>query len=377
MKIYYREKSGGIEILRCFGMEGRVEIPGMIEDKLVISAAPYAFSSHMDEKEELKNASLWEVSDGLGFGREEHVLAGNDVEEIVFPHTLKEIGRYIFYGCGNLKKLEFSDSLMQIGCGAFTGCHALEKLTVHMRQGKKSGVKEMLGEMWQRIDVNFLYEYEEDGIEKSDIMHRRENKSEARLVFPEHYDEAVENTPARILYTEYHGSGSNYRQCFYDKELNYQEYDRLFEMAVAMDKLEVLVDMSFGRLEFPYELTGKARENYREYISKNLGDIAEYLVKQEDMHRLEVISLQKLWTLEGIDSALDCASKRKETEVSAFLMNERANLVDNTAGSERIDVDNLQNNQKADRIEQGKNEQLQITEKPLNVRNIRRKKFEL
>ena len=147
MKIYYREKSGGIEILRCFGIEGRVEIPGMIDGKLVISAAPYAFSSHMDEKEELKNASLWEVSEGLGFGREEHVLAGNDVEEIVFPYTLKEIGRYIFYGCGNLKKLEFSDSLMQIGCGAFTGCHALEKLTVHMRQGKKSGVKEMLGEM--------------------------------------------------------------------------------------------------------------------------------------------------------------------------------------------------------------------------------------
>ena len=377
MKIYYREKFGGIEILRCFGVEGRVEIPGMIDDKLVISAAPYAFSSHMDEKEELKNASLWEVSDGLGFGREEHVLAGNDVEEIVFPDTLKEIGRYIFYGCGNLKKLEFSDSLMQIGCGAFTGCHALEKLTVHMRQGKKSGVKEMLGEMWQRIDVNFLYEYEEDSIEKPDMMYRRENKSEARLVFPEHYDEAVENTPARILYTEYHGSGSNYRQCFYDKELNYQEYDRLFEMAVAMDKLEVLVDMSFGRLEFPYELTGKARENYREYIRKNLGDIAEYLVKQEDMHRLEMISSQKLWTLEGIDSALDCASKRKETEVSAFLMNERANLVDNTAGSECIDVDKLQNNQEADRTEQGKNERLQITQKPLNVRNIRRKKFEL
>jgi hypothetical protein len=65
MKIYYREKSGGIEILRCFGIEGRVEIPGMIDGKLVISAAPYAFSSHMDEKEDLKNASLWEVSDGL------------------------------------------------------------------------------------------------------------------------------------------------------------------------------------------------------------------------------------------------------------------------------------------------------------------------
>ena len=157
MKIYYREKSGGIEILRCLGIESRVEIPEMIDEKMVISAAPYAFSSHMDETEELKDASVWEMEDGFGFGREERVLAGNEVEEIVFPDSLREIGRYIFYGCGNLKKLEFSDSLMQIGCGAFTGCHALEKLTVHMKQGKKSGVKEMLGEMWQRIDVTFLY----------------------------------------------------------------------------------------------------------------------------------------------------------------------------------------------------------------------------
>lgn len=36
------------------------------------------------------------------------------------------------------------------------------------------------------------------------------------------------------------------------------------------------------------------------------------------------------------------------------MMNERANLVDNTAGSERIDVDKLQNSQEADRTEQGK-----------------------
>ena len=132
MKIYYREKSGGIEILRCYGIAPRVEIPEMINEKIVISAAPYAFSCHMDENEELKNSSVWEFKDGFGFGREEHVLAGNEVEEIVLPDSLREIGRYIFYGCGNLKKLEFSDSLMQIGCGAFTGCHALEKWKVRL-----------------------------------------------------------------------------------------------------------------------------------------------------------------------------------------------------------------------------------------------------
>ena len=47
MKIYYREKSGGIEILRCFGIESRVEIPGMIDDKLIISAAPVSYT-HLD-----------------------------------------------------------------------------------------------------------------------------------------------------------------------------------------------------------------------------------------------------------------------------------------------------------------------------------------
>ena len=44
---------GGIEILRCFGIESRVEIPGMIDDKLVISAAPYA----LDRKSTRLNSS--------------------------------------------------------------------------------------------------------------------------------------------------------------------------------------------------------------------------------------------------------------------------------------------------------------------------------
>ena len=98
MKIYYREKSGGIEILRCFGMEGRVEIPGMIENKLVISAAPYAFSSHMDEDEELKNASIWEMEDGFGFGREEHVLAEMRWRRLFFRTV-----------CGRLDGIFFTD----------------------------------------------------------------------------------------------------------------------------------------------------------------------------------------------------------------------------------------------------------------------------
>ena len=114
---------------------------------------------------------------------------------------------------------------------------------IHQKKGLKSCAKEILGELWQKIDVDFLYENGEAGGKR------------AHMVFPEHYDEAVENTPARILFTEYHGSGTNYRQCFYSKELDFAEYDSLFDMAVVMDKLEVLVDMSFWRLRYPWQLS--------------------------------------------------------------------------------------------------------------------------
>ena len=238
------------------------------------------------------------------------------MQEIVFPDTLKEIGRYIFYGCKKLERLEFSDTLMQVGTGAFTGCSGLKELVIHQKKGIKSCAKEILGELWQKIDVDFLYE-------NGAVSGKR-----AHMVFPEHYDEAVENTPARILFTEYHGSGTNYRQCFYNKELNFAEYDSLFDMAVVMDKLEVLVDMSFGRLCYPWLLSKKAKKQYEDYIRGNIKDIGEYLVESGNLNGLELLSQEKLWNREGLEHSIDVASGKKDMEISAFLMNERSRMLE-------------------------------------------------
>ena len=311
MKIHYKIKNNTIEILRCYGTDGRIVIPGEIGGLPVVSAAPYAFSVHKDEEEK---AETWETEEVLAFG-EERLLAGEEVQKIVFPDSLKEIGRYIFYGCKKLEWLEFSDTLMQVGTGAFTGCSGLKEIVVHQKNGIKSCAKEILGELWQKIDVDFLYESGEAEGKRS------------HLVFPEHYDEAVENTPARILFTEYHGSGTNYRQCFYSKELDFAEYDSLFDMAVVMDKLEVLVDMSFGRLRYPWQLGEKAQKQYEDYIRKNLPAIGEYLVNNGKLEELEFLSHKKLWNREGLEHSIDVASRKKELEISAFLMNERNRMM--------------------------------------------------
>ena len=52
-----------------------------------------------------------------------------------------------------------------------------------MLKGEKSCVKEILGELWQRIDVAFSYEDQRD----------------AYFVFPEHYEEAVERSLIHIF----------------------------------------------------------------------------------------------------------------------------------------------------------------------------------
>lgn len=101
MKIHYRVSGEGIEIVRCFGTDSQVVIPEQIEGKPVIKAAPYAFSARKD-KEEI-DVQTYDTDQIGQRSAEEKLLAGDAVEEVVFPNTMREIGRYIFYGCRNLK----------------------------------------------------------------------------------------------------------------------------------------------------------------------------------------------------------------------------------------------------------------------------------
>ena len=214
--------------------------------------------------------------------------------------------RYIFYGCRNLRALRFSDRLRDIGSGAFTGCRGLSCLDVELTEGKKTCVKEILGDLWQRIDVTFW-----------------RNGAESKLVFPEHYEEAVENTPARILFTQHHGSGNNYRQCFYDREMDFRKYDSLFYLARAQEKTNVLTDLVFARLMGPEELAKEAEAGYEQFVREREEEILSFLTDRGDMEKLREISSRSLWEREALEHAIGYASEQKQGEVLSFLMNEK------------------------------------------------------
>lgn len=318
MKIHYRVQDNEVEIIRCYGRDNRIIIPDKIDGKEVTKACAYTFSARKSEED--KDCLIYETEEEI-LGYEDRLLAGEMVEQVILPDTMREIGNYIFYGCKNLHTLEFSNRMMSVGSGAFTGCHSLNRLTVHMQEEKKTCVKEILGDLWQRIDVRLT-----------------EDTREAYLVFPEHYEEAVENTPARILFTQHHGSGNNYRQCFYNKELDYQKYDSLFSVAKVYDKLNVLADMAFGRLLYPQCLTEQARTEYEEYLRMNSEKAGQYLVDfAEEMTKdgekgldvtkeMNLMTERNLWDANSLDKTIDYASREEKKELLSQLMEIRHRL---------------------------------------------------
>ena len=59
---------------------------------------------------------------------------------------------------------------------------------------------------------------------------------EARLIFPEYFEDSVENTPARIVCIETHGCGHRYRYCFAGRVFQYRGYDELFPHVQVQEK---------------------------------------------------------------------------------------------------------------------------------------------
>lgn len=180
---------------------------------------------------------------GLG----EYLFSGKKYETIRIPGGVTKIGRYGFYNCRSLKKLIFTSDFGDMGSGAFTGCHHIRELEIEMYQ-EESGMKEILSEVREELKVTLT------------------GAVDAILWFPEYYEEGVENTPARILMTQVHGSGLYYRNCFQGKRFNFGEYDRRFEMAHAQESAGFVRELVFGRLYKPWELAEQAKRQYEEYL---------------------------------------------------------------------------------------------------------------
>ncbi len=303
-EIHYQKTEYGIMITGCYGSDGQVVLPDEIEGTAVTGIAAYAFAENHNEEEPVL---VWESAQMLS-GGDRGRISGSMVTEIWLPSHVAEIGRYAFYRCRNLKKLVLTDSLSEIGGGALTGCR-LSEVEIYFFWGERSCLKSILDEMRFAI--------------RADLHYCMEKEEIARLLFPEHYEEAVENTPARILFTQHHGAGGYYRQCFYDRKLDYKKYDELLFHTVAQEESGIAAELALNRLRYPLRLEEKARGAYEAYVREHVEETAEYLIGQEDLEGMIFLALRDFWTEESLDFVISKAAEGKKTEILSLLMDEK------------------------------------------------------
>lgn len=314
MKIQYQKIENGLEILRIWQDSGIIKVPEQIEGIPVIRIAPYTFSLHKDEEE--KNASVYQTDEENDrFAQPEELCCGGMVREIHLLSTVQSIGNYAFYGCMNLKLFHGTDAIVRMGSGVFTGCR-LEKVEIDFMDGNKSCLKEILTEIRYQIIATLRYQ-----------------GTETKILFPEYYADAVENTPARIVETHYYGSGGEYRECFYRRELDYGKYDRLFALSEARDSEEAIFSVALTRLRYPWKLEDAAKLRYENYVKAHMEGIGEsciHAVKErreiaagDPQEVLLFCCREHYFDEQALEKTITYAADAGQTEISAILMDER------------------------------------------------------
>lgn len=290
-------------IIGCRDLGCIVEVPEQINGYPVTQLAGYAFS----QKRMSKENGTWSGSELEGtLSGEIPYLCGERLEEITLPPTLKKIGKYAFYNCGNLKKLCCTSTIEDIGTGIFTGCGRLSEIEIAIKDGHRSCLKEILSELKQKLIVEY-----------------KSSAGIAKLIFPEFYEESGENTPARITTSYVHGCGHRYRYCFQGTEFQFREYDALFPHVKAQESEYVVIQLVLGRLRYPLGLTSNAKEGYEEYITKHISLAAECLIDEHDQQGLMWLVLQYARGRESMDEIIEYANRRSDTESLSFLMDYR------------------------------------------------------
>lgn len=320
-------KGTGICILRCFSYDGWIEIPGEINGCAVTELGDYLFAETVRNREKQKNNRLYrarledeetnewrweECPEDLPFrdNLEDKTPAvrGNQLQAVSLPETLKKIGAYAFYNCEGLKKIRLFSSISDLGAGLFTGCHGINGLDIQMIPGEKSCLKEVLAELRQTLWVNVL---------------DREGREFARLIFPEYFEESIENTPARILTQEMHGCGHRYRNAFSGTDFQYNVYDKLFPHVQVQEGAALVTELVLGRLMFPVQLQEERKVIYEEYMKIHGKEVVQAAARTEDMDILRFAGESGWCTRECLEDMLDEARNLNNAQVTGMLMDIR------------------------------------------------------
>ena len=133
--------------------------------------------------------------------------------------------------------------------------------------------------------------------------------------------------------THYYGSGGEYRECFYRRELDYGKYDRLFALSEVRDSEEAIFSVALIRLKYPWKLEDAAKLRYENYVKAHMEEIGEsciHAVKErreiaagDPQEVLLFCCREHYFDEQALGKTITYAADAGQTEISAILMDER------------------------------------------------------
>ena len=330
----YEKCRNGLRVLACRGLDGYAEVPGEINGIPVTELGRYAFSENGETEEALdrlaeSGGAAWYCADESIGIHELPLVRGDRLESLRLPESVRRAGAYCLYNCASLRSVDMYTSV-DWGSGSFFGCLGIESFTMRVPdtaetenvqssignqsaavptakpKPAKSYMRSTLLEISQTVQVRYI----KDGME-------------LELYFPEYYEEAVENTPARILMTNVHGCGLNYRNAFKDGNFEPAEYDKLFYNLKNQESEALCVRAAFGRLLYPGALQDKYRADYIAYIKENIKLTAGIAAEEGRMDWFRWICTKLQPAAGDYEAMIKAASACGNTEAVSYLMNSR------------------------------------------------------
>ena len=273
----YRIENETVEFAKYIGKEDEYQVPAMIDGYPVTRIGKYAFA-------EMRNLIF-----------------------VKLPLEVETIGAHAFYNCRAMEKLEFGDRLSDIEDGAFKNCEMLHHIVLRTKTDARLNIKNILVDTGEGIRVTIRYE-------------DKEENNRAELVFPPYLEEYEENTPGRVLIRQAHGSGENYRNCLYDGQLNFEQYDKLIDYSIAMDRMDYPIQTAVSRLMYPYMLKEESALRYEKFFEEHLEEVLTFYIKKEEEEVLKWMVDGKRLNKDSLSLAMDIARKQGKNGLLPMFM---------------------------------------------------------
>ena len=307
--------TGGARLLGMYGQTSQAFVPEQIEGMRVTEIGAYCFAGRGRERSE-------ETTEKVHL----RALAGDAVESVHLPKTIRRIGSYAFYQCTRLERLSLYGSLCEVGGDAFMNCHRLHTLTVETGDFQMEGVRQMLAQLSLDIEVSFL---------KKGTVH-------ARLLFPEYYESYDEIAPAHVFGRNIEGEGFRARQCVRAGEIDFALYDSIFQKACAEERETTLNRLALNRLCYPVELTGEKRQMYESYIKEHAGSVCAAAVCGRDEETVLFLCEQRLLTAAQLDDCIRLAAEEDWAKGAASFLRMKEQFFKEKTIEERYSFDSFE-----------------------------------